>query len=201
MAITKMLKIDDTELVLIETLLENFNKTKPHEALLKISNNVLANIQKKKDDYSNHCTRNDDVLEQEKILKKLICGDYSSILGKQVSLCSSCQNDSNDNCLKTENIKNYWGEKDGLEFIKQTKQGSSKDCIYFESKRVFEILDIDSSKGVYCINTKVIQNNESETFFYSVRDINLYIHKYGEASFSNLNEYKEQIKNIENNDL
>ena len=71
MGITKMLKISSTELIMIEALLENFNSTKPHEVLLKMSNNILSNIAEKKKNYKSEFD-NENFIEVDKNLKALI---------------------------------------------------------------------------------------------------------------------------------
>jgi hypothetical protein len=65
-----MLKISSTELILLEALLENFNSTKPHEVLLKMSNNILSNIAEKKKNYKSEFD-NENFIEVDKNLRAL----------------------------------------------------------------------------------------------------------------------------------
>lgn len=197
MATTKMLKVSSTEIVMLETLLEEFNLTNPNEVLLKMSSNILSNIKNKKNSYSNEF-EDKKFIELSNDLKALIKGDYSAKNINLESKCNTCQYHGDNNCTKIKNQINYWGEEDAIRIIQELKNNECSECSFYDLKKVFEIQNIFSDKGNCCIEVKITQGLNSEIIFHTIKEIEFYIYKYGMTSFINIEHFQNQIDELKN---
>lgn len=192
MSTTKMLKISSTELILLEALLENFNSTKPHEVLLKMSNNILSNIAEKKKNYKSEFD-NENFIEVDKNLKALIKGDINIINKRDESICKTCHFVADEKCTKINEIHNYWGEDEGNKMIENLLKNNLNACVFFELKKFFEILNIKNEDDNCFINFKITQGDNSQIVTHKKKIVDFLIFKYGKDSFINLKEHENQF--------
>lgn len=208
MSTTKKLKLESTEIVLLETLLENFNNQNPHPSLKKISDNVLKNIQKKKEDYAHEFDKD---VELYKSLKTLINADLNNTLKlitkeepndseneKQESICNLCQFKNSDECLKQNEMDNYWGEEDGIQIVRENMCGATDECIFYEVQREYTIKNLKNDlKDIECVELEEKRADEEDLAIFKCPcvDIFLFQKKYGNHVITNYDDYKEKLDN------
>lgn len=192
----KLLNVNSNEIIMLEALLEKFNSTNPHEVLLNMSNNILSNIEEKKRIYKNEF-EDENFKEVSNNLKALVKGEISELKIKDEPLCRSCHFGSNENkCSKEKEIKNYWGEDDGLQVIDNLQKNKIFACMFYELKKIFEIQNIKDEGNMSLIELKITQGNETQTVIYGKNVLDFLIFRYGKESFINLHSFKEQLQKI-----
>lgn len=193
MSTTKMLKVSPNELIVLEALLENFITTKPNDVLLSMSKNILLTIKDKKENCKSEF-ENKNFVEVSNNLKALIKGEGACINIKDESICKSCHHEADNKCAKNNEICNYWGEESGIKIIESIQKNNIYACVFFELRKIFEIINIKEEEKECYFHVKVIQDNIPTISIYKKQIVEFLIFKYGQNSFTNLKEYEEQLQ-------
>lgn len=182
------LKMSVIELLALRAFLIKSLRVNINNALFqKYIGNIFNNIEAKRKNIRNII--DSDMIEIE--LSLLNSFQERQMIDIKTEPCSRCHFYKNDECLKKKDICNFFGYSDAEfeSFYKAYQRGTAEDCIQFQYRKFFVIKNINMNSPTP-FEIAIIEDGEIEAYRYNIQSIRLWIHKYGEDAFVNLEQYR-----------